>query len=85
MGISRKRALERIASLEHRIREHLDTHIPELIAHYPETVAHWRHELREWTQQMEDLLRHIGTRTRKVWEKRLAELREQAQSLLDLE
>jgi hypothetical protein len=60
MGISRKDALDDIASLTPRIQEH-----PEKLRANPHADAynHWLGEVKTWIRQVEQKARRVGRRT----------------------
>ena len=73
MGIARKTAITRIATLTERIEEHLKK-----IASNPSSIEynHWLVESVEWCQQIEAVARHVGKRTQREVMNRVAQWKE---------
>ncbi|MFO0967304.1 MAG: hypothetical protein U0793_17230 [Gemmataceae bacterium] len=74
MGMKRRKAFERLTSLARAIEEHLQKL---RLGNRPDSVAHLRHEIRVWIATIERGMRHVGEKTGKEWEVRLAAWREQ--------
>jgi pyruvoyl-dependent arginine decarboxylase (PvlArgDC) len=70
MGMSRKKALERLNGLAPRVEEHLAK-----VAENPASrnIRHWTAEIGAWIRQMEDVIPHVGGKTSEEWRARIAE------------
>lgn len=68
MALGRKQALKRLLGLVRQVEWHLET-----LAVGPNDWAavHHRHEIRNWLRQMEEVLRHVGTKTAAEWQARI--------------
>lgn len=69
MAMSRKKALEILASRAANIEEHLQQ-----MASQPDHSAmeHWKHEVENWLRDMRRAVRHAGKKTAAHWEETIA-------------
>ncbi len=68
MGMSRKKALQRLNGLAPKVEEHLNK-----IRDEPgsQDVLHWTGEIDSWIDQIEAVLAHVGGKTSAEWVARI--------------
>ncbi len=66
--MGRRRALERLNELWPEVERHLGRIVAE-----PEhsSKGKWRGEVRSWLSQMQEVIRHVGTKTGAEWQARI--------------
>jgi hypothetical protein len=73
MGIGRKGALDRLKALLPEVERHLGRIVGEP---YHSSVGKWKSEVRNWLSQMQEVLRHVGKKSREEWQVRIDSYRE---------